>query len=137
GYLVGELNKGLAAMFTMVNYERLSIGIQGIGCAAASYQAARDYARARLHSRAATGAVAPERAADPIIVHADVRRMLLTMKTLTEAGRAFACYVGQQLDLAKYAEDPTQRERAEVLVALLTPVAKAFFTDTGFESCVH
>ncbi|RRV16857.1 acyl-CoA dehydrogenase C-terminal domain-containing protein [Pseudomonas saudiphocaensis] len=137
GYLVGELNKGLAAMFTMMNYERLSIGIQGIGCAEASYQAARDYARERLQSRAATGAVAPERAADPIIVHADVRRMLLTMKTLTEAGRAFACYVGQQLDLAKYAEDPTQRERAEALVALLTPVAKAFFTDTGFESCVH
>ena len=137
GYLVGELNKGLAAMFTMMNYERLSIGIQGIGCAEASYQAARDYARERLQSRAATGAVAPERAADPIIVHADVRRMLLTMKTLTEAGRAFACYVGQQLDLAKYAEDPAQRERAEALVALLTPVAKAFFTDTGFESCVH
>jgi len=136
GYLVGELNKGLAAMFTMMNYERLSIGIQGIGCAEASYQAARDYARERLQSRAATGPVAPERSADPIIVHADVRRMLLTMKTMTEGGRAFACYVGQQLDLAKYADDPARKERAEALVALLTPVAKAFFTDAGFESCV-
>src|SRR5699024_2590739 len=73
GYLVGELNKGLAAMFTMMNYERLSIGIQGIGCAETSYQRAADYARERIQSRAATGAQNPEQAADPIIVHADVR----------------------------------------------------------------
>ena len=137
GYLIGEVNKGLAAMFTMMNYERLSIGIQGIGCAEASYQSAVAYARERIQSRAATGPVAKDKIADPIIVHADVRRMLLTMKALNEGGRAFACYVGQQLDLAKYAEDVDERQNAEALVALLTPVAKAFFTDTGLESCVH
>jgi alkylation response protein AidB-like acyl-CoA dehydrogenase len=137
GYLIGEVNKGLAAMFTMMNYERLSIGIQGIGCAEASYQSAVAYARERIQSRAATGPVNQDKIADPIIVHADVRRMLLTMKALNEGGRAFACYVGQQLDLAKYAEDASERQNAEALVALLTPVAKAFFTDTGLESCVH
>ncbi|OFR41784.1 acyl-CoA dehydrogenase, partial [Pseudomonas sp. HMSC066A08] len=136
GWLVGEVNKGLAAMFTMMNYERLSIGIQGIGCAEMSYQGAVAYARERLQSRAPTGPVARDKAADPIIVHPDVRRMLLTMKALTEGGRAFSTYVGQQLDLAKYAEDQEERSQAEALVALLTPVAKAFFTDTGLESCV-
>ncbi|EOH1734257.1 acyl-CoA dehydrogenase C-terminal domain-containing protein [Pseudomonas aeruginosa] len=136
GWLVGEVNKGLAAMFTMMNYERLSIGIQGIGCAEMSYQSAVAYARERLQSRAPTGPVARDKAADPIIVHPDVRRMLLTMKALTEGGRVFSTYVGQQLDLAKYAEDQEERSQAEALVALLTPVAKAFFTDTGLESCV-
>ncbi|QXI36376.1 acyl-CoA dehydrogenase C-terminal domain-containing protein [Pseudomonas xantholysinigenes] len=136
GYLVGESNKGLAAMFTMMNYERLSIGIQGIGCAEASYQSAAGYANERLQSRSAAGAQAPERSADPIIVHGDVRRMLLTMRALTEGGRAFAVYVGQQLDIARYAEDAGERERAQRQVALLTPVAKAFFTDNGLESCV-
>ncbi|MGU1755778.1 acyl-CoA dehydrogenase C-terminal domain-containing protein [Pseudomonas aeruginosa] len=136
GWLVGEVNKGLAAMFTMMNYERLSIGIQGIGCAEMSYQSAVAYARERLQSRAPTGPVARDKAADPIIVHPDVRRMLLTMKALTEGGRAFSTYVGQQLDLAKYAEDQEERSQTEALVALLTPVAKAFFTDTGLESCV-
>ncbi|WP_171450907.1 acyl-CoA dehydrogenase C-terminal domain-containing protein [Pseudomonas aeruginosa] len=136
GWLVSEVNKGLAAMFTMMNYERLSIGIQGIGCAEMSYQSAVAYARERLQSRAPTGPVARDKAADPIIVHPDVRRMLLTMKALTEGGRAFSTYVGQQLDLAKYAEDQEERSQAEALVALLTPVAKAFFTDTGLESCV-
>ena len=136
GWLIGEANKGLAAMFTMMNYERLSIGIQGIGCAEASYQNARTYARERLQSRAPTGAVAPDKIADPIIVHPDVRRMLLSMKAMTEGGRAFASYVGQQLDLAKFSTDPHEQEQASALVALLTPVAKAFFTDTGFDSCV-
>ena len=136
GYLVGEPNRGLAAMFTMMNYERLSIGIQGIGCAEASYQNAARYARDRLQSRAATGPEARDKVADPIIVHADVRRMLLSMRALTEGGRAFATYVGQQLDIAKYAEQADEREAAQRLVALLTPVAKAFFTDTGLESCV-
>ncbi|MHC6225898.1 acyl-CoA dehydrogenase C-terminal domain-containing protein [Pseudomonas sp. X10] len=136
GYLVGEPNKGLAAMFTMMNYERLSIGIQGIGCAEASYQSAARYANERLQSRAAAGPQAPQRVADPIIVHGDVRRMLMTMRALTEGGRAFATYVGQQLDIARYAEQPQEREQAQRLVALLTPVAKAFFTDNGLESCV-
>ncbi|MDD2048417.1 acyl-CoA dehydrogenase C-terminal domain-containing protein [Pseudomonas putida] len=136
GYLIGEANRGLAAMFTMMNYERLSIGIQGIGCAEASYQNAARYAQDRLQSRAPTGAQARDKVADPIIVHPDVRRMLLTMRALTEGGRAFATYVGQQLDLAKYAEDTEERDLAQRQVALLTPVAKAFFTDNGLESCV-
>ena len=136
GWLIGEANKGLAAMFTMMNYERLSIGIQGIGCAETSYQNARTYARERLQSRAPTGTVAPDKIADPIIVHPDVRRMLLSIKALTEGGRAFASYVGQQLDLAKYSADAQEQQQASALVALLTPVAKAFFTDTGFDSCV-
>ncbi len=136
GWLIGEANKGLAAMFTMMNYERLSIGIQGIGCADASYQSAVAYARERIQSRAPAGPVARDKVADPIIHHPDVRRMLLSMKAMTEGGRAFACYVGQQLDLAKYADDSDERQRAESLVALLTPVAKAFFTDTGLDSCV-
>ena len=137
GYLIGEANRGLAAMFTMMNYERLSIGIQGIGCAEASYQSAVGYARERLQSRAASGPQAQDKMADPIIVHADVRRMLLSMKAMTEGGRAFACYVGQQLDLSKFSIDATERQAAEALVALLTPVAKAFFTDTGLDSCIH
>lgn len=136
GWLIGEENKGLAAMFTMMNYERLSIGIQGLGCAEASYQNARAYALDRLQSRAPSGPVAADKAADPIIVHPDVRRMLLSMKAMTEGGRAFACYVGQQLDLAKFAEETEEQQRAAALVALLTPVAKAFFTDSGLESCV-
>jgi len=137
GWLVGEANKGLAAMFTMMNYERLSIGIQGIGCAEASYQSAVAYARERTQSRAPTGAIAKDKIADPIIVHPDVRRMLLSMKAMTEGGRAFASYVGQQLDLAKFSDDAQERDTAQTLVALLTPVAKAFFTDTGLESCIN
>ena len=137
GYLIGEENKGLAAMFTMMNYERLSIGIQGIGCAEASYQSAVAYARERIQSRAPSGPQARDKLADPIIVHPDVRRMLLTIKAMTEGGRAFASYVGQQLDLSKFSEDATEKQAAENLVALLTPVAKAFFTDSGLESTVH
>ena len=137
GYIVGEPNKGLAAMFTMMNYERLGVGIQGLATAERSYQNAVDYARDRLQSRAPTGPQAKDKAADPIIVHPDVRRMLLTMKALIEGGRAFSTYVAMQLDSAKFSEDPTTRKRSEELVALLTPVAKAFLTDLGLECAVH
>lgn len=133
GYLVGELNQGLQCMFTMMNCERLSIGIQGTGCADASYQTALAYAKERLQGRDAAG---NSKEAQPIIVHADVRRMLLEMKSLTEAGRAFSVYLGIWLDQAKYAESPEQRAQADAMVALLTPVAKAFFTDMGFDSTV-
>lgn len=137
GYIVDEPNKGLAAMFTMMNYERLGVGIQGLGVAERSYQSAIEYARERLQSRAPTGAQQPEQVADPIIVHPDVRRMLLTMKALNEGGRAFSTYVAKQLDLAKYAEDEAVRQQAGELVALLTPVAKAFMTDMGLETTLH
>ncbi|MDT4800816.1 3-methylmercaptopropionyl-CoA dehydrogenase [compost metagenome] len=137
GWLVGEANKGLAAMFTMMNYERLTVGIQGVGCAHASYQTAVAYAKERLQSRSPSGAVAVDKVADPIIHHPDVRRMLLTMKALTEGGRALATYVGAQLDIARHGVTAEQRADAEIRVALLTPVTKAFLTDTGLESCVH
>ena len=137
GYLVGEPNKGLAAMFTMMNYERLGVGIQGLASGERSYQNAVDYARERLQSRAPTGAQQRDKVADPIIVHPDVRRMLLTMKALNEGGRAFTAYVALQLDIAKYSEDAAERQRADALVALLTPVAKAFLTDLGLEITVH
>ncbi|MEN5034879.1 acyl-CoA dehydrogenase C-terminal domain-containing protein [Pseudomonas sp. TWI929] len=137
GYIVGEPNKGLAAMFTMMNYERLGVGIQGLASAERSYQNAVEYARDRLQSRAPTGPQTKDKAADPIIVHPDVRRMLLTMKAQIEGGRAFSTYVAMQLDSAKYSEDAAVRKRSEELVALLTPVAKAFLTDLGLESTVH
>ncbi|WP_394208313.1 acyl-CoA dehydrogenase C-terminal domain-containing protein [Pseudomonas putida] len=137
GYIVGEPNKGLAAMFTMMNYERLGVGIQGLASAERSYQNAVEYARDRLQSRAPTGPHAKDKAADPIIVHPDVRRMLLTMKAQIEGGRAFSTYVAMQLDSAKFSEDAAVRKRSEELVALLTPVAKAFLTDLGLESTVY
>ncbi|MDD1148736.1 acyl-CoA dehydrogenase C-terminal domain-containing protein [Pseudomonas sp. TNT2022 ID357] len=137
GYLVGEPNKGLAAMFTMMNYERLGVGIQGLATGERSYQNAVEYARDRLQSRSPTGPQAKDKVADPIIVHPDVRRMLLTMKAANEGGRAFSTYVAMQLDTAKFSEDAETRTRAESLVALLTPVAKAFLTDLGLETTVH
>jgi alkylation response protein AidB-like acyl-CoA dehydrogenase len=136
GWLVGEAHQGLAAMFTMMNYERLSIGIQGIGCGEMSYQTAVAYAKDRLQGRAAHGAVNTQAAADQIIHHADVRRMLLTQRAWNEASRAFAVYVGLQLDIANHHPDATTQETAARRVALLTPVAKAFFTDKGFDACV-
>ncbi len=137
GWMVGEPNKGLAAMFTMMNYERLGVGIQGLSTGERSYQSAIEYARDRTQSRAPTGPVAQDKAADPIIVHPDVRRMLLTMKALNEGGRAFSSYVALQLDIAKFSDDDEARLRAEAQVALLTPVAKAFLTDMGLETTVH
>ena len=137
GWIVDAPNKGLAAMFTMMNYERLGVGIQGLALGERSYQNAVEYARERIQSRAPTGPQAKDKAADPIIVHPDVRRMLLTMKALNEGGRAFSSYVAMQLDTAKFSEDPATRKRAEELVALLTPVAKAFLTDMGLETTIH
>ncbi|CRM41908.1 Acyl-CoA dehydrogenase [Pseudomonas sp. 37 R 15] len=136
GYLVGEPNRGLAAMFTMMNYERLGVGIQGLASGERSYQNAIEYARDRLQSRSPLGAQAKDKPADPIIVHPDVRRMLLTMKAANEGGRAFSTYVATQLDIAKFSEDAAARERADNLVALLTPVAKAFLSDLGLETTV-
>ncbi len=136
GWLVGEPHQGLAAMFTMMNYERLTTGIQGVGSADMAYQHALAYAKERLQGRSPRGAQYPEQPADPIIVHPDVRRMLLTIKAYTEGSRAFVVYTGLQLDLAAHAKDDAQRQRAEQLAALLTPVAKAYLSDRGFDSCV-
>jgi alkylation response protein AidB-like acyl-CoA dehydrogenase len=137
GWIVDAPNKGLAAMFTMMNYERLGVGIQGLSLGERSYQNAVEYARDRIQSRAPTGPVAKDKVADPIIVHPDVRRMLLTMKALNEGGRAFSSYVAMQLDTAKFSEDAATRKRADELVALLTPVAKAFLTDMALETTTH
>jgi acyl-CoA dehydrogenase len=132
GYLLGEPNKGLACMFTMMNAARLGCGMQGLGLGEASYQGARDYARERLQMRALNGAKQPEKAADPIIVHPDVRRMLLTQKAYTEAGRALTTFLALQLDIEERHPNEDARHDAADLVALLTPVAKAFMTDNGF-----
>jgi len=135
GYLIGELNKGLNCMFTMMNFERIGVGIQGLGAAERSYQNALEYAKDRIQGRALTGAKSPEQAADSIMVHGDVRRMLLNMKSLNEGSRALSSYIAMQLDYATYGEGEEQ-VKGEALVALMTPIAKAFFTDLGFESAV-
>ena len=132
GFLVGEENQGLACMFTMMNYERLSVGIQGLGATELAYQQAARYARERLQGRSATGPKNPDGPADSLLVHPDVRRMLLTIRAYSEAGRAFALYTGMQLDMAKHLGD----EDAQAFSELLTPVTKAFMTDRGLDCAV-
>lgn len=135
GYLVGKENEGLAAMFVMMNYERLSMGLQGMGASEIAYQNAALYAADRTQGRSATGVISPEKSADAIIHHPDVRRMLLNTRAHNEAGRCFAMYVARQLDLSKYGNDE-QKKAAADRVALLTPVAKAFLTDKALDACV-
>ena len=135
GYLVGKENEGLAAMFVMMNYERLSMGLQGLGASEIAYQNAAAYANDRIQGRSATGSKAKDKAADPIIHHPDVRRMLLNARVNNEAGRCFAMYVARQLDLSKYGNDE-QKSAAADRVALLTPIAKAFLTDKALDACV-
>ena len=137
GYIVGKENEGLAAMFVMMNYERLSMGIQGIGAAEFAYQNAAQYATDRLQGRSATGVKSPEKPADSILVHADVRRMLLNVRANNEASRAFAVYVGQQLDITKYSTDADAVRKANDRVALLTPIAKAYLTDTALQATLE
>ncbi|MGX5174318.1 acyl-CoA dehydrogenase [Aliikangiella sp. IMCC44653] len=131
GFLVGEENRGLFAMFTMMNLERLSIGIQGIGLAETSYQLAKSYALERKQGKNAQGEFAS------IIEHADVRRMLLEQRAYTEPARALAVFMGLQIDKQYHHSDPQEKLKAESLMALLTPIAKAFFTDKGYEACNH
>ena len=136
GYLVGAPNGGLPNMFTMMNHARLSVGIQGLGLGELAYQNAAAYARDRLQGRAASGPQNPDAPADSILVHADVRRMLLTQRAFAEGGRAFATFVGLMLDRAKYADAAAARESAQASVDLLTPLVKAFLTDRGMEGAV-
>jgi hypothetical protein len=131
GWLVGEAHKGLKAMFTMMNAARLGVGMQGLGIAEIAYQNALIYAKDRLQMRALDGTKYPDKAADPIIVHPDVRRMLLTSKAFCEGGRALAYWVGLHLDKAEKHPDPTTRQEADDLVALMTPIVKAYLTDMG------
>lgn len=134
GFLVGERHKGMHAMFSMMNKERLAVGIQGVGLAEIAYQGAAQYARERLQGRSLSGAKHPDKPADPIIVHPDIRRMLLTMRAYIEGSRALAVWVAMALDQASRHPDAKQRQAADDLVALLTPVVKALFTDIGFEA---
>jgi len=133
GWLVGQPHKGMRAMFTMMNAARLGVGIQGLGLAEASYQGALSYAQERLQGRAISGTRHPDKPADPILVHPDVRRMLLTMKCLTEGLRAMMLWVAKNLDIAQKAQNEDERRKADDLVQLMTPVVKAFGTDIGFQ----
>ena len=133
GYLVGAPHSGLRAMFTMMNMARLTVGLQGLGLAETAYQSAVAYARERLQGRALSGPAYPDKPADPIIVHPGVRGDLMTMRALTEGARALAFWVALELDRAERHPDPQEREAAEDLVALLTPLVKAAITDIGFD----
>jgi len=134
GWLVGEPHKGMRAMFTMMNEERLSVGVQGLGLAESSYQGAVAYARERLQGRSLKGTKHPDKSADPIIVHPDVRRMLLTQRAYVEGSRALAGWVAYHVDVANRHPDPEARQEADDLVVLMTPVVKALLTDLGFEA---
>ena len=136
GYLIGEKEKGLAAMFIMMNAARLGVGLQGLSLSEAAYQNAVVYARERLQGRALTGAANPDAKADPIIVHPDVRRMLMDIRAFNESARALALWAGLLVDLAHKAESEEERQQADDLVGLLTPVIKGCFTDKGFENAV-
>ncbi len=132
GTLVGQPNQGLQAMFVMMNAARLGVGMQSLGLTEVAYQNAVAYAKDRLQMRSLSGPKAPDKPADPIIVHPDVRRMLLTARAYAEGGRALAMYSALLLDQAHASEDEAEREEAAELLALLTPVVKAFLTDNGW-----
>jgi alkylation response protein AidB-like acyl-CoA dehydrogenase len=134
GWLIGQPHKGMAAMFTMMNAERVSVGVQGLGIAEAAYQSAVAYAKDRLQGRSLAGARRPDLPADPIVVHPDVRRMLMTMRAYTEGCRALGGWVARALDAEKFSNDPEVRARGADFAALMTPVVKALFTDLGFDA---
>jgi len=134
GWLVGKPHKGMEAMFKMMNTERVSVGVQGLGVGEAAYQSAVYYAKDRLQGRALSGPKFPDKPADPIIVHPDVRRMLMTARAYNEGCRAVCAWVSRALDAEKHSPDPEVKQRAGDFVALMTPVVKALFTDMGYES---
>lgn len=134
GWLVGEEHKGMRAMFVMMNEARLGVGLQGLAQAEIAYQNAVDFAKDRRQGRSLTGPAEPDQSADPIIVHPDVRRMLLDQKAFIEGGRAFTYWAALQGDLSHKSPDEKVREKANDLMGLVTPVAKAYLTHKGFES---
>ena len=133
GWLVGQPHRGMQAMFTMMNDARLGVGMQGLGIAEIAYQAAGAYAKERLQGRAITGTKQPDKPADPLIVHPDIRRILLTMRSFTEGARALTCWLARNLDFRDKAETNEGRQAADDFVQLMTPIVKAFLTDYGFE----
>lgn len=134
GWLVGEEHKGMRIMFIMMNEARLMVGLQGLCQAEIAYQNAADFARERLQSRALSGPAEPDKPADPIIVHPDVRRMLMDSRAFLEGGRAFAYWASLMVDLSHKSPDEETRQKADDYVALMTPVVKAFLTDRGFKT---
>ncbi|GGY48634.1 acyl-CoA dehydrogenase [Bacterioplanes sanyensis] len=132
GWLIGEPHKGLQAMFVMMNSARLMVGLQGLGVAEAAYQTSLAFAKERRQSRSLAGPQEPDQVADNILVHPDVRRMVLRQKATIEGGRALAYFAAMQIDIAHKAEGAEEREQADDLVQLLTPVIKAYLTDEGF-----
>ncbi|MCO4837134.1 MAG: acyl-CoA dehydrogenase C-terminal domain-containing protein [Oceanospirillaceae bacterium] len=134
GYLIGQANKGLSCMFTFMNIARIGTAVQGLCSAEGAFQGALEYSKERLQMRSLTGPMAPEKPADPIIVHPDVRRMLLTAKAFAEGGRMLVYYLSQLNDTVTRSSSADQAREAEVLLSLLTPIAKAFMTETGLES---
>ncbi|UFH49781.1 phenylacyl-CoA dehydrogenase [Pseudomonas sp. KNUC1026] len=137
GFLIGPANKGLNCMFTFMNTARLGTAIQGLAHAEVGFQGGLKYARERLQMRSLTGPKAPDKSADPIIVHPDVRRMLLTMKAFAEGSRAMVYFTAKLVDVLKYSEDESAKVAADELLAFMTPIAKAFMTEVGFESANH
>jgi 3-(methylsulfanyl)propanoyl-CoA dehydrogenase len=136
GWLVGEANRGLNAMFVMMNEARLGVGVQGLAVSEVAYQNAATYAKERLQGRSISGAKFPDKAADPIIVHPDVRRSLMTIKAFNEAARALVMWTALQSDLAHRADDQKTRQSADDHMGLLTPVIKGVLTDQGFANAV-
>ncbi len=136
GWLVGEENRGLPAMFTMMNEARLGVGVQGLAQSEVAYQNAAIYAKERLQGRSISGAKYPAKAADPIIVHPDVRRTLMTIRAFNEAARALVLWTALQGDIARRSEDDKQRQGADDFMSLLTPVIKGVLTDQGFANTV-
>lgn len=134
GYLVGEPHKGLRAMFTMMNEARLYVGVQGLGLAEVSYQNASIYAKERLQLRSLKGAKYPEKPADPLVVHPDIRRMLLTMRSFTEGARALALMTALKIDIHKRSDNEEEKLEADEFIQIITPILKAYFTDMGFEA---
>lgn len=134
GYLIGEKEKGLKAMFIMMNAARLGVGLQGLALSEVAYQNAVTYANDRIQGRALTGAKNPDAKADPIIVHPDVRRMLMDARAFNEGARALAIWGALQVDLTHKAQTDEERERANDLISLLTPVIKGVMTDKGYEN---
>jgi len=137
GYLIGQANKGLNAMFTMMNTARLAVGLQGLGLIDRAFQNALAYSRDRLQMRSLSGAKFPEKPADPIIVHPDIRRMLLTCKALAEGGRVMALHAAHQVDILERSKDDEERKAADEMLSFLTPIVKGLLTEWANECTYH
>jgi hypothetical protein len=137
GYLIGQPNKGLMAMFTMMNTARLAVGLQGLSLMDRALQNALAYAQERLQGRSLSGPKYPDKPADPIIVHADIRRMLLTCRALSEGGRVLALQAAMQVEVIEHSQDEAERKHADELLGFLTPIVKGCLTEWANECAYH